>query len=206
MWLPVRLVRVVEELICLRVTYSHSSPSTVRTHLQPLRSLQIVATDVLALASPIEPRRDLLIHMLQADAISDLHTKDMKQVLDFAKTGPDAQQVLVLGQAIQASFIEFSLSQTELGWHLLGAVVLQLVRHLSRLLTIAIPTGDRDGYDDYDITWDHLPSLFDVFVGTMRTHTHFAILRILQFCVLGLSQRAPIMQVPCARLSQHVLM
>ena len=77
--------------------------------------------------------------MLQADAISDLHTKDMKHVLDFAKTGPDAQQVLVLGQAIQASFVEFSLSQTELGWHLLGAVVLQLVRHLSRLLTT--PTG-----------------------------------------------------------------
>lgn len=59
------------------------------------------------------------LYLLQANAMGD-----MNQALDFAKTGPDAQQVLVLGQA---NFFDLPLSQTELGWHfmIIGVVVLQ---------------------------------------------------------------------------------
>lgn len=143
--------------------------------------------------------------MLQADAISDLLTTDLKQVLDYVKAGPDAQQILVLGQAIQASFIEFSLSQTELGWHLIGAVVLQLVRHLSPLLTtLTGPSASLCQIIEMAMTTtiSHVITCqvlrLMCSVDTIMTHTHFAILRILQPCILGLSRRAPITQVPWA--------
>lgn len=74
--------------------------------------------------------------VLQATTLRELRTEELEQVLHFVKTGPDAQQVLVLGQAAEDSVLV--LGETELGSQLVCTTVLRLVRRLSRLL--AIPT------------------------------------------------------------------